>query len=326
MAIILSQQGYWELICPEVETPQISSNFDCTWKYCDEIGTGYYREIRIRDGVELSIAQDYFHEDLQIKMPERSHPLELSYTLVGTAQSSLDSTCAGQYVFCGSGMAPSETLYATAHQQSSKVTMHIEPTVFCQWIPGQVPAKIQHWMKEPDQSYHTQVGQTTAAMQSVLQQILHCPFQDLAQQMYLESKVWELVALHLTQAVNSDATREPKLLRSEDIERIHYAKEILVTRLEHPPSLIELARLAGINDHKLKVGFRACFGTTVFGYLHDYRMERSRQLLESGDLNIAEAARQVGFVNRSHFAIAFRKKFGVNPREYRQSILNRKVS
>jgi AraC-like DNA-binding protein len=326
MTVTLSQQDYWERIYPESQIPQTLSEFDRTWNYCDEIGVGYYRDIQIRDGVNLAIAQDYFHEDLQVKMPERSHSLELSYTLTGTAQSSLDSAGAGQYAFCGSGMAPSETLHVNAHQQYLTVAMHIEPTVFCQWVPGQVPDGIKHWMKESDQRYYTQVCQTTVAMQTVLQQILHCPFQELAQQMYLEGKLWELVALHLTQALNANAIPEPKLLRSEDIEQIHYAKELLVARLEHPPSLMELARLAGINDHKLKVGFRACFGTTVFGYLHDYRMERSRQLLESGDLNIAEAARQVGFVNRSHFAIAFRKKFGVNPREYRQSVLNHKVS
>ncbi|MEM1369543.1 MAG: AraC family transcriptional regulator, partial [Cyanobacteria bacterium P01_H01_bin.15] len=83
-------------------------------------------------------------------------------------------------------------------------------------------------------------------------------------------------------------------------------------------SLIELARLAGINDCKLKLGFRQVFGTTVFGYLHDCRMERSRQLLDAGEMTVAEAAQSVGYVNRSHFAIAFRKKFGLNPSIYRR--------
>jgi AraC-like DNA-binding protein len=159
-------------------------------------------------------------------------------------------------------------------------------------------------------------------MQTVLQQILHCPFQGLSQQMYLEGKIWELIALHLAQTVETDSTYTSKPLRAEDIERIHYAKDVLIARIEEPPSLIELARLASINDHKLKVGFRQVFGTTVFGYLHNYRMERSRQLIAAGELSVAEAAKAVGFVNRSHFAIAFRKKFGVNPRDYRQAAFN----
>jgi AraC-like DNA-binding protein len=105
-------------------------------------------------------------------------------------------------------------------------------------------------------------------------------------------------------------------LKPEDVERIHYAGEVLLTRLENPPSLMELARIVGINDHKLKTGFRQVFDTTVFGYLHERRMERSRQLLDAGELTVTEAARAVGFANRGYFAASFRRKFGVNPSAY----------
>lgn len=327
MTVILSQQDYWDLICPETsQTHQLEESVDHVWQYSNSVGEGYYREIQIREGVELAIAEDYFHEDLRVTTCDREHPLELSYTLIGTAASNLDCANAGQYIFCGSGMAPGEVLDIEAKQRNLKVIVHIDPSVFCQWmsgLPQQAPDEIKHWLKPIEQPYYSQISQTTAAMQSTLQQILQCPFQGLTQQMYLEGKTWELIALHLAQSIETEPERETKPLRSDDIERIHYAKEMLIARLDEPPSLIELARLAGINDYKLKVGFRACFGTTVFGYLHDYRMERSRQLLESGDLSIAEAAKAVGLINRSHFAIAFRKKFGVNPRDYRQSVLNR---
>ncbi len=66
----------------------------------------------------------------------------------------------------------------------------------------------------------------------------------------------------------------------------------------------------------LKRGFRQVFGTTVFGYLHHYRLEQARQLLEAGDMNITETAHAIGFADRSYFAAAFRKKFGLNPSRY----------
>ncbi|MGG6269522.1 helix-turn-helix domain-containing protein [Leptolyngbya sp. AN03gr2] len=332
MTITLSQQDYWELVCPEMpplqpsEAPR-SPEVEQIWKYSNSIGIGYYREIQIREGVGLAIAEDYFHEKFKVVTCDREHPLELSYTLIGTATSNLDCANAGQYLFCGSGMAPGEVMEIEANQRNLKVTLHIDPSIFDQWmsgLPKQAPTDIKDWLKPSDQPYYNQVSQMTTAMQATLQQILQCPFQGLTQQMYLEGKVWELIALHLAQSIETDPDRETKPLRSDDIERIHYAKEVLIARLDEPPSLIELARLAGINDCKLKVGFRQVFGTTVFGYLQDYRMERSRQLLESGELSITEAAKAVGLVNRSHFAIAFRKKFGVNPRDYRQSALNRR--
>ncbi|MEH2463941.1 helix-turn-helix transcriptional regulator [Nostoc sp.] len=62
------------------------------------------------------------------------------------------------------------------------------------------------------------------------------------------------------------------------------------------------------------------FGTTVFGYLHDYRMEQARQLLLSGQMKIEQVAQIVGYVNRSRFANAFRKKYGINPKAYQKQI------
>jgi AraC family transcriptional regulator, transcriptional activator of the genes for pyochelin and ferripyochelin receptors len=86
--------------------------------------------------------------------------------------------------------------------------------------------------------------------------------------------------------------------------------------MDEPPSLLTLARQVGLNDFKLKRGFRQVFGTTVFGYLHEHRMERARQLLEERRLNVTAVACTVGYANPSHFAGAFKRKFGVNPSAY----------
>ncbi|NDJ17350.1 helix-turn-helix transcriptional regulator [Myxacorys almedinensis] len=342
MTITLSQQDYWDLVYSMDETDALSNqheqqpesqktdsqsaDHDTTWRSHNPLRKGYYREIQIRDGLDLAIADECFHTDLIITSCDRDHPLELNYTLVGVESSNLNSTHAGQHAFYGSGMAPGEALNVVANQRSLCISIHIEPALFCQWAAGspeQLPDQIRHWVKPSDQIYYIQVSKTTTAMQTALQQILQCPFQGLTQRLYLESKVWELMALQLAHTLEPEgANPKAKPLKPEDVERIHYAKEVLVARLDQPPSLIELARLVGINDCKLKVGFRQVFGTTVFSYLHDCRMTRSRQLLDAGELTVAEAAKAVGFANRSHFAIAFRKKFGVNPRTYRQEMLN----
>jgi len=45
-------------------------------------------------------------------------------------------------------------------------------------------------------------------------------------------------------------------LRLADIERIHEARDILISNMQNPPSLFNLARQVGLNDTKLKRGFR----------------------------------------------------------------------
>jgi AraC family transcriptional regulator, transcriptional activator of the genes for pyochelin and ferripyochelin receptors len=87
----------------------------------------------------------------------------------------------------------------------------------------------------------------------------------------------------------------------------------LLQDLENPPSLLELAKLVGLNDYKLKSGFRHVFGTTVFGYLHQQRMQQAYRLLTTSDLTVTEVANQVGYTSLSAFSTAFKKFFGISP-------------
>lgn len=167
---------------------------------------------------------------------------------------------------------------------------------------------------DANQRFHQSFG-TTPAMHQVLQQILHCPYQGLTQQLYLESKALELLALQFA-GWKADAFSRQTILRSDDIERLHHAKEILVQHSANPSSLMELARQVGLNDRKLKQGFRHLFGTTVFGYLQDYRMQQAKQMLQDPNLTIAHVAATVGYKNPEAFSTAFRRKFAVSPKVY----------
>jgi AraC-like DNA-binding protein len=134
--------------------------------------------------------------------------------------------------------------------------------------------------------------------------------------MYLEGKSLELLAesLHPQYMSGSHAGAAPSM-RKDDLEKILLAREILLSMLDRPPSLKELSKKAGINEFKLKNGFKELFGTTVYRLLRDKRLERARALLEQDRLNVSEAACAVGYSNPSHFAAAFKEKYGVNPSE-----------
>jgi AraC-like DNA-binding protein len=160
-------------------------------------------------------------------------------------------------------------------------------------------------------------GKNTPAMQTVLTQILNCSYQGITRQTYLESKALELITLRLeqfSQACHPPTTSVP--LKLGDIERIYQARDILLNHLDNPPSLVALARQVGINDCTLKRGFRHVFGMTAYHCLFHFRMERARQLLESGTMSVSQVAIAVGYNSRSSFYKAFRKQFGRSPKNY----------
>ncbi|MDB5147381.1 MAG: AraC-type DNA-binding protein [Mucilaginibacter sp.] len=97
-----------------------------------------------------------------------------------------------------------------------------------------------------------------------------------------------------------------------DKARLLEAKNIVEQNLKYPCSLIELSRKTGLNDFKLKKGFKALFGNTVFGYLAELRMNLAHKLLKEGR-SVSEVAETVGYKNAHHFTAAFKKHFDILP-------------
>nr|WP_320191195.1 AraC family transcriptional regulator [uncultured Desulfobacter sp.] len=157
---------------------------------------------------------------------------------------------------------------------------------------------------------------TTPAMKMVIEQILYPPVEPGFQSIYLKGKVLELIALQLSQRAKVNANSSSPRLTKQDREKLFHARQILLSRLENPPSISELSRLAGINDFKLKAGFRQIFGDSVFHTLKNARMDKARRLFDETGENVLHIANQVGYANPSHFAAAFRQRFGMSPRAY----------
>ncbi|MGD1931071.1 MAG: helix-turn-helix transcriptional regulator [Leptolyngbyaceae cyanobacterium] len=321
MTITLSQQDHQDLLDESQRRSQSDDTEACdvVVPYPEQLGQGECRMIDLREGVDLFIGDYQLHDNIVTVLPERSHLIEYVFYLTGKGFQP-NAIAAGQYALYGSGMAPAEIGGDSADEPILEVNVHIPPAVLKTFWGESFDLAgggLEHLFRSTEQPYYERLGATTATMRTALHQLLHCPFTGIIKKTYLESKVWELMALLLDQELQR---REGKPilnpLKLDDIERIHQAKKILLQRLDNPPSLLSLARQVGLNDCALKRGFRQVFGETTFGYLHNHRMETARQLLIEGEVNITEAARHVGFANRSYFAAAFRKKYGVAPSEY----------
>lgn len=153
----------------------------------------------------------------------------------------------------------------------------------------------------------------TAAMHQCIQDIMQCNFTGGLKLMFLQSKCIELLTLQAIAFEQEEQHPTSSILKStHDKDCIIYAREYLQQHLHAPPSLTELAAIAGTNEFKLKKGFKELFNNTVFGYLNDTRLAQARELLLSG-IPIKEVADQLGYSSVQHFGTAFRKKFGISP-------------
>jgi AraC-like DNA-binding protein len=179
-------------------------------------------------------------------------------------------------------------------------------------VPKQLQALVEG--KSPPR-FHFTVGQITPQMETIVQQIWQHPYQGAIARIYLEGKVWELFALQLAQLGESELSPVKCSLKPQSIDRIYQARDILLQRIENPPSVAELTQQIGICDRTLRRGFRELFGTTVIGYLNSKRIEQAQQLLREGNLSVSEVANIVGYSHLGHFSAAFKRQFGITPSE-----------
>lgn len=147
-------------------------------------------------------------------------------------------------------------------------------------------------------------------MKNILWQITDCRFQGKLKNVYLKSKIIEFLILFADRIDN----RIGKFSFSKgDKDKIHYAREVLLQDCKNPPTLSQLARKTGLNEFKLKKGFKEVFGNTVYGYLLEHKLENARIMLLEEENTISEIAYKTGYSSTSHFSTAFRKKFGFAP-------------
>ena len=132
---------------------------------------------------------------------------------------------------------------------------------------------------------------------------------------YLESKVLECITEYLYQkeGIEERPLKFDFVLR----DKVHDARQVMLSRYQEPPSLHELAAMVGTNECTLKRAFKEEYGLTVFQCLFDYRMALAAKYLLDSQSPISEIATLLGFDYHSHFCTAFRRKFGMSPTDYR---------
>ncbi|MBX2922559.1 MAG: helix-turn-helix transcriptional regulator [Chitinophagaceae bacterium] len=153
-------------------------------------------------------------------------------------------------------------------------------------------------------------------MESIITKVRNCTRKGNFHRLCLEIKVQELLLLQLEQYHNTYVeVKQKPVLHDDDIAKIKVAKAILEESYNTPPTIKQLARMAGVNEFKLKKGFKALFQCTIHEYVLKFRMEKANQLVRGQSLQMREVAMELGYKNPSHFSAAFKKHFGFLPTE-----------
>ncbi|MDI5887399.1 helix-turn-helix domain-containing protein [Flavobacterium yafengii] len=90
--------------------------------------------------------------------------------------------------------------------------------------------------------------------------------------------------------------------------------DYILNHLEEPlPTLKKLAAMFASEEHKLKIGFRKYFNTSVYNFYHLERLKKSHLLIQKTEIPLKEIAFICGFSAYLNFYKAFKKQYGYAP-------------
>lgn len=158
---------------------------------------------------------------------------------------------------------------------------------------------------------------TTPEMFAIIAQMDNTCYTGKMKALFLEAKMTELFLLQLKQTQQLKIA-SPFSYKTVDKEKIYEAKFLIDEHINEFITISYLAQSIGINKRKLMQGFKELFGTTVYAYITDLKMERAKYLLLNENRFVYEVAEQIGYKNPQHFISAFKKKFGVSPSKLKE--------
>jgi AraC-like DNA-binding protein len=101
--------------------------------------------------------------------------------------------------------------------------------------------------------------------------------------------------------------------------RIHKALEFIESRFHEDISMEHAAEAAGLSKDYFSKLFIKETGKPFSQHLVNFRIDRAKELLGRGQLNITEIAYKTGFPNSQYFSTKFKEIVGQSPKDFKKT-------
>ena len=157
-------------------------------------------------------------------------------------------------------------------------------------------------------------------IRTALETLLTNDYSDTLENIFINAQT-QILLLYSLEGIMGEKEQEDEipackfLTNDADRDKIIRAREILLEHIGDPITIKELSRKVAINECYLKKGFKVMFGSTIFDFYQDQRMEHARYLLYEKGKSVSEVSALLGYSSISHFSTAFKKHTGLKPCE-----------
>ncbi len=285
--------------------------------------------LKIAEGIDLYFLESNHPQTIEIRKTDFSFPIILHYTIGGTVLFNEMSENINFKINSLNRTYHTLPLFANYLSQNNNPSVSLfinfKPDAFLSYLDlkifsEQFIIKLKQKFIENENSILVFSDHISEFLKLFISQIQRMPFEKKFRKKFILLKFIELIWMGVYDLIEENESNIKSLhLTSQDFKKIHQSKDILLDNLENPPSLSALAKIVGLNEYKLKVGFKSVFGLPPYTLLQEHKLILAKKMLESGNQSVTEVAIKIGYSNFSKFSLAFKKKFGKNPSSIRKN-------
>jgi AraC-like DNA-binding protein len=172
---------------------------------------------------------------------------------------------------------------------------------------------------------HPDTEPTPFEYRPLLEEILHADPASPLHHLLLHNRFLLLAEKFLYSFVNKTPQPQPGSInwgraREKDVEALREVMKMLSdSQLHEFPSIEVLSKTAMMSSTKLKTRFKQIYGMKLYQFYNHHRLLQAREMLRTGNYSVKQVGVNIGFSNLSNFAKAFKKEFGVLPRQVLRS-------
>lgn len=311
---------------------------DCLERFISfpsEIGKAKILGFEFSDGIDLLIITGQFHEDFHLHyLAKDTVPLIFKFCIEGGVFHRISSGFITYQLNIMQGSITAnkrrkkESFRIPSKRDITFVMIFLNRTEYMEKIDcysEDMPIKLQEVFNDiaAEKTFFYE-GNYSVGVSDCVQDIKKDASLDIVRATFVEGKTLELLSKLIKQYRDDlRPTGKQVLLRKYDLDKILLAKEILVSNIQAPPTIEELSRIVGINQTKLKKGFKQVFDHTIKAFLIKQRIDLAKLLLVRKEDNIQEIAYSVGYSNVSHFSRLFKRKVGILPKDFSKQVMTK---
>jgi len=292
-----------------------------------DLGEGYIRKLTFTPHFKITIHHYVLKEDLIINRNASDEGLDLITIFFYNNEQSLEIAFEKQAQIQFSERDESavqvtsndlsSTIRFPAQHKIHYVVVAITPPYLRSMLALTHPNSVLQTMTQGGNSF-LYFERITVEIRRLLGHMADLNLTDDLNHFYMQVKVQELLYL-LFQKLSARENTEHQSVNSADAKRLLSIRSEVIRDLSVPPVLKDMAQRAAMSETKLKQLFKQTFGSSIYNYYQEARMNEAAFLLKQGKQSVAEVGYALGFTNLSHFSRLFEKHYGLNPKRFSRS-------